>query len=287
MISHCDTTSGPASSALPRANVLGVGVHAIDTSSALSVIRTALARRTKGYVCVTGVHGVIEARRDPSLRGILSRAALVVPDGMPTVWMGRLQHFPQMRRVFGPDLMLAVIGDPTLQGCTHFLYGGDTGVAQQLQTNLQERFPHAQIVGTYTPPFRPLTAAENADVCALIASLRPDITWVGLSTPKQERFMAKYLPRFDTTLMIGVGAAFDYHTGRLQDSPRWMKQAGLQWLHRLCQEPRRLWKRHLLNNPAFLVQAILQLTGLRRFSLDSATAASPATSRSSAPAQLH
>lgn len=251
-----------------RANVLGVGIHAVDMASAVATIAHAIASRTKGYVCATGVHGVMEAQRDPSLRRVFSRALLVVPDGMPTVWMGRLQGLRDMRRVFGPDLMLAVIGDRALQGCSHFLYGGDTGVAQELERRLQERFPRARIVGTYTPPFSPLNEAESTELRQLIGDLRPDIVWVGLSTPKQERFMAEYLPRLNTTLMIGVGAAFDFHTGRLKDSPQWVKQLGLQWLHRLGQDPARLWKRYAVNNPLFLANAALQLGGIRRFELD-------------------
>jgi N-acetylglucosaminyldiphosphoundecaprenol N-acetyl-beta-D-mannosaminyltransferase len=250
-----------------RANVLGVGIHAVDMSSAVETIAKAVTNRTKGYVCATGVHGVMEAQRDSSLRKIFSKALLVVPDGMPTVWMGRLQGLRAMRRVFGPDLMLAAFGAIALRDCSHFLYGGPPGVAQQLEANLRQRFPNAQIVGTYTPPFRPLNEAESADLCEVLDHLRPDVVWVGLSTPKQERFMAEYLPRLNTTLMIGVGAAFDFHTGRLNDSPQWVKQSGLQWLHRLCQEPARLWRRYLLNNPLFLAQAALQLTGIRRFDL--------------------
>lgn len=247
--------------------MLGIGVHALDMHRAVQMIADAVQKHTPGYVCATSVHGVMEAQRDPALRKVLSNAFLVVPDGMPTVWIGRLQSLRQMRRVFGPDLMLAVFGDPALRTCSHFFYGGNNGVAQELQTALLQRFPHAHIVGTYTPPFRPLNESEANDLIGLIRQLRPDIVWVGLSTPKQERFMAEYLPRLDATLMIGVGAAFDYHTGKLKDSPRWMKQLGLQWLHRLLQEPRRLWKRYLVNNPLFLSQAILQLTGIRRFDL--------------------
>jgi N-acetylglucosaminyldiphosphoundecaprenol N-acetyl-beta-D-mannosaminyltransferase len=124
-----------------------------------------------------------------------------------------------------------------------------------------QRFPWVQIAGTFTPPFRPMTAMEEGVLETKVRSLRPDIIWVGLSTPKQERFMARYLPVLDTKLMIGVGAAFLFHTGSLQDSPKWVKHAGLQWLHRLLQEPSRLWKRYLLNNPRFIVCALLQLMG--------------------------
>jgi N-acetylglucosaminyldiphosphoundecaprenol N-acetyl-beta-D-mannosaminyltransferase len=252
----------------PRANVLGVGVHAVDMTSAVETIANAVASGDKGYVCATGVHGIMEAQQDTSLRAIFARSLMVVPDGMPTVWMGHLQGLPGMRRVFGPDLMLAVIGDSALRGCSHFLYGGDHRVAQELEVSLRRRFSKVRIVGTCTPPFRPLDRIEASELEQTIDRLRPDIVWVGLSTPKQEKFMAEYLPRLNTTLMIGVGAAFDFHTGRLKDSPQWIKHLGLQWLHRLLQEPRRLWKRYLLNNPAFLVNAFLQLTNIRRFALD-------------------
>lgn len=251
-----------------RANVLGIGVHAVDLNSAVATIANAVATRSKGYVCAIGVHGIMEAQRNAELCNIFSRALMVVPDGMPTVWMGHLQGLSGMQRVFGPDLMLAVIGDRALQGCSHFLYGGNSGVAEELRASLYRQFPAAHIVGTYTPPFRPLNHTEASELQRTIDRLRPDIVWVGLSTPKQERFMAEYLPHLHTTLMIGVGAAFDFHTGRLRDSPRWVKQLGLQWLDRLLQEPRRLWKRYLFNNPAFLANALLQLASIRRFDLD-------------------
>jgi N-acetylglucosaminyldiphosphoundecaprenol N-acetyl-beta-D-mannosaminyltransferase len=252
----------------PRANVLGVGVHAVNMASAVQTIANAVVTHNKGYVCATGVHGIMEAQRNPLLRTVFSRALMVVPDGMPTVWMGQLQGLRQMRRVFGPDLMLAVIGDPALRDCSHFLYGGDYNVAQELAASLRRRRPNVRIAGTYTPPFRPLNHTEASNLRQIIDRLRPDIIWVGLSTPKQEYFMAEYLPLLNTTVMIGVGAAFDFHTGRLKDSPAWIKQLGLQWLHRFLQEPRRLWKRYLLNNPAFLMNAFLQVTNIRRFDLD-------------------
>ena len=270
----------PSSDTCPRANVLGVGVHAVDMNAAVKLIARAVATRNKGYVCAVGVHGVMEAQRDPKTRDAFSRALLLVPDGMPTVWMGRLQGLSQMRRVFGPDLMLAVISDDELQGCSHFLYGGRPGVAQELQRRLSQLYPKAHIAGAYTPPFRPLNEAEGAEFCELVRRLQPDIIWVGLSTPKQEQFMAQYLPRLDTTLMIGVGAAFDFHTGRLKDSPQWVKQLGLQWLHRLIQEPSRLSTRYLHNNPRFLLKATMQLTGLRRFPLHHpAASCSPSPTR--------
>jgi N-acetylglucosaminyldiphosphoundecaprenol N-acetyl-beta-D-mannosaminyltransferase len=164
--------------------------------------------------------------------------------------------------------MFAVMGDPALENCSHFLYGGDRGVAQALQASLMRRFPGVRITGTYSPPFRPLNYFEESEVRKLLNQLRPDIVWVGLSTPKQERFMAEYLPQLNTTLMIGVGAAFDFHTGRLKDSPQWIKQLGLQWLHRLYQEPARLWRRYLINNPVFLIKASMQIAGLTNYPLE-------------------
>jgi N-acetylglucosaminyldiphosphoundecaprenol N-acetyl-beta-D-mannosaminyltransferase len=250
-----------------RANVLGIGVDAVDMQAAVRAIASAVAAGDKGYVCATGVHGVMEARRNADMRRALAEAMLVVPDGMPTVWMGRLQGLRQMRRVFGPDLMLEIFRSSALEGCKHFLYGGAEGVASELRDALEHRFPKCHIVGIHTPPFRPLHQQEEAELRTMLSRMRPDILWVGLSTPKQELFMARYLPRLETKLMIGVGAAFDYHTGRLKDSPQWLKPLGLQWLHRLLQEPRRLWKRYLVNNPAFVSQALLQLTGIRHFDL--------------------
>jgi N-acetylglucosaminyldiphosphoundecaprenol N-acetyl-beta-D-mannosaminyltransferase len=257
------TNPAPTQSAL--VNVLGVGVHAVDMAESVARMRHAVEGTHKGYVCLAGVHGIMEARRNPDLREIFANAYLVAPDGMPAVWMGRIQGFSNMQRVFGPDLMLEVIGRKELSTCRHFLCGGGPGVAEQLRDEMVRRFPWAVIAGVYTPPFRAMTAEEEADLAMRVRQARPDIIWVGLSTPKQDRFMAKYLPLLDTKLMVGVGAAFLFHTGAIQDSPQWVKQAGLQWFHRLLQEPSRLWRRYLVNVPAFLLKAALQITGLKNY----------------------
>jgi N-acetylglucosaminyldiphosphoundecaprenol N-acetyl-beta-D-mannosaminyltransferase len=250
-----------------RANVLGVGVHAIDLTGAASIIESAVHEGTKGYVCVTGVHGVMEAQRDPQFRDILNHALLVTPDGMPTVWVGRMQGNSTMKRVFGPDLMLEVCRRSTGTGIRHFLYGGNPGIAPELAEGLRRRFPGITVVGTFTPPFRPLEPSEQVALERQLETTLPDIVWVGLSTPKQEKFMAANFRRLPCKLMIGVGAAFDIHTGHVKDAPKWIKDAGLQWAHRLCQEPARLWKRYLVNNSAFLVAIGLQLAGVRRHPL--------------------
>jgi N-acetylglucosaminyldiphosphoundecaprenol N-acetyl-beta-D-mannosaminyltransferase len=244
---------------LERTDVLGVGVHAINMQQAVSVIDQAARDRRKGYVCVTGVHGVMEAQSDSEFKQILNNSILTTPDGMPTVWVGRLQGFREMDRVYGPDLMLEVCQLSEERGYTHFLYGGNKGVVEKLADSLRTRYPRINIVGMRTPPFRPLNLEEELALREHVWNTRPDFVWVGLSTPKQERFMAEYIGVLECTLMLGVGAAFDIHTGATKDAPRWMKQAGLQWLHRLIQEPRRLWKRYFINNPKFILNICLQV----------------------------
>jgi N-acetylglucosaminyldiphosphoundecaprenol N-acetyl-beta-D-mannosaminyltransferase len=245
-----------------RVNVLGVGVTPLQRGEAMQRMASAIADGTKGYICVTGVHGVMEAQTDSVLRGIINRSWLTTADGRPTVWVGWLQGFWRMTQVTGPDLMLEVCEESAKKGYTHFFYGGDVGVAEQLKASLESRFPGLRVIGTYTPPFRPLNPGEEKELQELVARLKPD-----MSTPKQERFMDQYLSKLDTKLMIGVGAAFDIHTGRIQDSPDWLQAMGLQWVHRMYQEPRRLWKRYLYNNPRFIVRITSQLLGLRKYEL--------------------
>ena len=258
----------PITTALPRANVLGVGISALNLDSAVVAVAQALEQKTPGYVCVTGVHGVSEAQTDPRFRRILNQAFLNTPDGMPMVWMGRWQGFRDMARVYGPDLMLRVCDYTRARGFSHFFYGGAPGVAEELKRRLEQQLPGLKIVGCYTPPFRPLSEQEEADLQRQVAALKPDIVWVGLSTPKQEKFMAEHWKGLEATLFFGVGAAFDFHTGRVRQAPRWMRRSGLEWLFRLVCEPRRLWKRYLKNNPLFVFRAACQLAGLKRYTVD-------------------
>jgi N-acetylglucosaminyldiphosphoundecaprenol N-acetyl-beta-D-mannosaminyltransferase len=258
----------PNSPPAAHVNVLGVGVSAINMEMALATITQALEKKEKGYVCVTGVHGVSEAQADPEFRQILNRAFLCTPDGMPLVWVGRLQGRKHMGRVYGPDLMLAVMALSEQKGWRHFFYGGADGTAETLHKRLVERFPKLLAVGTYQPPFRPLQAAELAALQETIRLARPDVVWVGLSTPKQERFMAEHLSKLDVTLMFGVGAAFDFLAGKVRQAPRWMQRSGLEWLFRLCSEPRRLWKRYFKNNPLFVARIFCQFSGLKKFPIN-------------------
>ena len=256
---------------VPRFAVLGVSVCGMDLQIATEAALAAVRARKKGYICVTGVHGISEAQHDEGFRSVLNGAFLNTTDGMPLVWLGRHYVGKQVQRVYGPDFMLAMFAATAHGEARHFFYGGAPGVAGELRDRLASRFPGVQIVGTYTPPFRPLNAAEEDDLAAQIRESRPDILWVGLSTPKQERFMAEYLPRLDVTIMAGVGAAFDFHAGRVRLAPRWVQHAGLEWFYRLLTEPRRLWRRYLVNNPLFLWRIALQLAGLRKYPLEVGT----------------
>lgn len=255
-----------SSFSLPCANVLGVKVSAIDIESAVDLAdRWIQSTAGHGYICATGVHGVMEAYADSDVRRILNHAFMNVPDGMPMTWVGRLQGRHNMDRVFGPDLMAEMCQLSVQRGYRNFLCGGKPGVAESLREALEKRFPGLHVVGTYTPPFRSLTPKEEEELSVQVRESRPHIFWVGLSPPKQERFMAQYVDRLEVPLMFGVGAAFDYHSGRIRDCSAWVKRAGLQWLHRLLQDPRRLWSRYLRNNPAFLWHIALQLSRLRKY----------------------
>lgn len=250
-----------------RVNILGVGVNALDLTDAVTVVNSFLKTDKKGYICVTGMHGIIEAQADPEFRQIQNNSFLTTPDGIPTVWIGHINGYNKMKQVRGADFMLRVCESAAKTGTRHFLYGGKPGVAELLRDILTLRFPGLQIVGVYTPPFRSLNAEEEADLRSRLIASRADVLWCGISTPKQERFMAKYIDILPVRLMVGVGAAFDLNAGLLEDSPQWVQKCGLQWAHRLCQEPRRLWKRYLLNIPRFVWLYLLQWAGVRSYEL--------------------
>lgn len=266
----------------PRVNVLGVGVSAINLNQAVAAIDRFIAGGGSNYVCVTGVHGVIASQNSRQLKDIHNRAGLVTPDGMPLVWISRAHGHRGVSRVYGPDLMLRVLENGIEREYKHFLYGGAEGVPELLARRLRGRFPGVRIVGTHSPPFRPLTDEEDASVVAAIDQSRADIVWVGLSTPKQEAWMAAHAGRLSAPVMIGVGAAFDFHAGLKKQAPGWMQRSGLEWLFRLLSEPRRLGPRYLVNNPLFVYLLTLQLLGLRRFPL-SGSEDVPASSSNTPP----
>lgn len=256
---------------VPTFDVLGVKVSAISLQMAVEYFESVIANDGRTYVCVTGVHGVMECQSDENLRHIHNRAGLVTPDGMPLVWLGRRAGNAGMDRVYGPDLMLEMCARSEATGHRHFFYGGKEGVASRLAQRLNERFPNLKVAGWYTPPFGPLSASQEEDLIRTVEASRPDVFWVGLSTPKQERFMASMCGRLPVPIMAGVGAAFDFHAGLKRQAPVWIQRSGFEWLFRMAMEPRRLTGRYMKNNPAFVALVVAQQLGLRRFDAETVT----------------
>lgn len=235
--------------------MLGVRVSAIDMPMAIDEIARWVSRRDRRYVCVTGVHGVMESQHDPELRAIHNAAGLTTPDGMPLVWAGR-HAGATIARVYGPDLMLAVLEQSVVHGWSSFFFGGRPGVPELLVERLSARFPGLAVAGTYSPPFRSSVGPEDPETLSLINDAHPDLVWVGLGTPKQERWMAANRPLLEAPVVLGVGAAFDIHAGVLPQAPTWMREHGLEWAFRLAVDPRRLWRRYLTNNPRFVLRIL-------------------------------
>ncbi len=250
---------------VPRYNILGTGISAVNLSTAEAAVLAAIGQRSRAYVSTADVRAVNLATEDPEFRRHLNDSLLTTPDGMPLVWLGRLLGHRAVGRVYGPDLMLGLCAATAGTDQAHFFYGGAPGVAETLAARLQKQFPGLRVVGAVAPPFRALTDTEEADLAARVAAAKPDLFWVGLSLPERERFMARMLPRFEPMIMLGVGAAFDLVSGRVRQAPRWIQRSGLEWLFRLCLEPRRLAPRYFRHLPHFIFGVSAQLTGLRNY----------------------
>ncbi|RFB85572.1 glycosyltransferase [Rhizobium leguminosarum bv. trifolii] len=258
-------------------NVLGVRVSAVNLKSATGFIRKAIEDGRKEYVCVRDAHGIVRCQDDPELRSIHNQAFLVTPDGMPLVWALRHAGHTESDRVYGPDLMLSVFDAGSANGLRHFLYGATAETLEQLQARLLAKFPQARIVGSYAPPFRKLSMREEADIADRLNRSGADIVWVGLSSPKQELWMARMRDRLDASMLIGVGAAFDFHAGLKRQAPRFIQRSGFEWAFRLLCEPRRLWRRYALVVPAFISLTAFQRLGLRKFPIDDGVSGSSAS----------
>jgi N-acetylglucosaminyldiphosphoundecaprenol N-acetyl-beta-D-mannosaminyltransferase len=245
-------------------DVLGVKVSAVNMEIVLGEIDRWRAQGVKGYATLTGVHGLMEARRDAAVGQAYAGADLSLPDGMPLVWLLWRAGFAQADRVYGPDLMLASLERSTDAGPRHYLYGSSPQTLSRLEANLRKRFPDARIVGTYSPPLRPVGAIEDRAVIDAINAARPDIIWVGLGAPKQDIWMERHRSLLDAAALIGVGAAFDFHAGLVRQAPRWIQRSGLEWAFRMAMEPRRLASRYLRNIPPFLGLLTLESLRLRR-----------------------
>ncbi len=250
-----------------RVNILGVGVSAVNMDQALERIRGWVGARERHYVCVCPVHSIMECRRSDEVRQIFNAAGMVTPDGMPVVWVARRSGFPHVRRVYGPDLMLAELEQSELLGHRHFFYGGGRGVAERLAAAMRKRFPRVTIAGVVEPPFAPLDELCTPQTADLINGAQPDVVWVGMSSPKQDRWMARMRGLLEAPVLIAVGAAFDFHSGAVKQAPVWMQRSGLEWAYRLGTDPARLWRRYLIDNPWFLWELALQKTGVKKFEL--------------------
>jgi N-acetylglucosaminyldiphosphoundecaprenol N-acetyl-beta-D-mannosaminyltransferase len=253
----------PVATDSPRVDLLGVGISVTSMQTTLAQIEAWIEEGQRRYVCVTNVHAVIECQDDPELMRIHNQSGLTVPDSAPVYWAGRLAGAKQMGPVRGPDLLPAVCAVAARRGWRSYFYGGEPGIPERLGSRLATRFPGLQVAGTYSPPFRPLTPAEDDAAVERINSSDADLVWVGLSAPKQERWMAEHRDRLRAPVLIGVGQAFDIHAGIKPEAPAWMRPIGLEWLFRLALEPRRLWRRYLRTNPRFLASVVRRRPYLR------------------------
>ena len=235
-----------------KVDILGVEVSAIDEDMAVSTVAEWVESDAREYVCIRDVHGVIASQDDPELMRIHNQAGLVTPDGMPLVWCGRSAGARSMERVYGPDLLLRICEESIERGWSHYFYGAGPGVAMELADRLTQRFPGLKVVGTHSPPYGTVSSYDLDATATMLNDSGANIVWVGLSSPKQERWMALMRPQLDAQVIVGVGAAFDLHAGRVAQAPVWMRRAGLEWAFRVAVEPRRLWRRYLTSVPRFM-----------------------------------
>ena len=244
-------------------DVLSVQVDSVNLPVACARIGQWIKERRKVYVCIAPVATIMDCQDDPQYRKIVNAADMVTPDGMPIVWLGRLSGNKAVQRTYGPDLMLEVCREGVARGYRHYLYGGTAEVLQRLESRLKKQFLGINIVGSFSPPFSPsIDNIEKEEVLSAIDRARPDILWVALGSPKQDYWMHRHRALLGVPVMVGVGAAFDFHSGEKPQAPRWMRGVGLEWLFRLLSEPRRLWKRYLIGNPRFVF--LLAMDGCRR-----------------------
>ena len=220
--------------------------------SVISLLDDYIEQKRSHMVCICNVHTTMMAYKNKSSHQYLKKASISAMDGQPLVWLSRFLGFPESERVAGPDLMQEVCRISPDKGYRHYFYGGAEGIPERLKSIFEEKYPGIQIVGTYSPPFRPLTREEDEMVVELINDAKPDFLWVSLGAPKQEQWIADHLDRIRAPVQVGVGAAFDFFTGNVLRAPNWMQRAGLEWLYRLLKDPRRLWKRYFIYNTMFL-----------------------------------
>jgi len=252
-----------------KKSVLGVHISTTSYAEVVEVCREWIRERDLcppgRYVCVTSVHGIVTAIKQPQLKKVFNCADIATPDGMPVVWALRSFGATRQTRVYGPDLMLALCTDAERRGHRIYLYGATDDTNSKLQERLLELFPDLRIVGSWAPPFRPLTQDEDAAAVKRILDSDADLVFIGMSTPKQDVWMSQHAACFPGKILVGVGAAFLFHAGMVRQAPAWMQRHGLEWFFRLCMEPARLWRRYLFETPVFLPLWALQKMGILKF----------------------
>jgi N-acetylglucosaminyldiphosphoundecaprenol N-acetyl-beta-D-mannosaminyltransferase len=235
-----------------RLDLLGVRVSDTNIPQAVATIDGWIKEKFKTYVCVAPVSTLVDCQRDGEYKAVVNRAGMVTPDGMPVVWLGKSKGSKVIARTYGPDLLTAVCEYGTGRGYRHFFYGSTAETLDRLQERLLGKAPGLNIAGKISPDFKPQACLESREIIERINQARPDILWVGLGSPKQDFWMSLNRSSIDAPVIIGVGAAFDFLSGVKPQAPRWMQRSGLEWVFRLCSEPRRLWKRYLIGNSAFI-----------------------------------
>lgn len=232
--------------------ILDIGISAIDMDDACSLIEDAVLRKLKKYVCVCPVSTIMECKKDKRVFASVNAADLVTPDGMPTVWIGKLLGHKNISRVYGPELVQEICGISAKKGYKNYFFGSSPDVLNKLKERLSQEYPGLMISGIFSPPFRQPTMEEDNRIVNDVNGSNPDILWVGLGSPKQDLWMHEHRQRINAPVMIGVGAAFDFLAGTKPQAPRWIRNYGFEWLFRLVTEPRRLWRRYLIDNSLFL-----------------------------------
>lgn len=258
-------TESPGMGGTSCVPVLGVAVSRVNMRSAVERIGGWIEKRQASYVCVTGTHGVVECQRDPDLKRIHNDAGMVTPDGMPLVWLSHLAGYKEVERVCGRDLLQAVCGAGLAKGYRHYFYGGAEGVAERMVRHLRRQFPGLVVAGVCSPPFGVVSKERQQGLVEQINEARPDVVWVGLGAPKQERWMAQHRAQLSAPALIGVGAVFDFLAGDKPIAPLWLQRVGMEWMFRLAMEPRRLWKRYAVTIPLFGIYVGMDWLGLGNF----------------------
>jgi len=235
-----------------KINIFGVRVDATNLTSACQRIENWIEQKKKTYVCISPVATIVDCQKDAKYCEIVNNAGMVTPDGMPVVWMGKLKGNQTIQRTYGPDLMRDFCQLSQQKKYRHYFYGGTELSIEKLKKNFKKQFPDLTIAGFFSPPMRSVGEPEEENILNQINAAKPDVLWVGLGSPKQDYWMANHRDKLEVPVMIGVGAAFDFFAGIKPQAPLWMRRSGLEWVFRLCSEPKRLWKRYLVGNTIFI-----------------------------------